>query len=40
MDVFEDIHDDLCDVFEEAYEHYPYAQQEYESMAVSNIKRL
>lgn len=38
MDVFEDIRDDLCNLFEEAYEQHPYAQQQYESMAISNIK--
>ncbi|MFA9415113.1 hypothetical protein [Natrinema sp. HArc-T2] len=39
MDVFKDIRDDLCNLFEEAYEQHPYAQQQqYESMAVSNLK--
>ncbi|QRV15905.1 hypothetical protein JMJ58_03115 [Haloterrigena salifodinae] len=38
MGVFEDIRDDLCNLFEEAYDQHPYAQQQYESMAISNIK--
>lgn len=39
IDVFKDIRDDLRDLFEEAYEQHPYAQQQYESMAVSKIKK-
>ncbi len=38
MDIFEDIRDDLRNLFEEAYEQHPYAQQQYESMGVSTIK--
>lgn len=33
-----DIRDDLRNLFEEAYEQHPYAQQQYESMGVSTIK--
>lgn len=39
IDVFKDIRDDLRNLFEEAYEQHPYAQQQYESMAVSKIKK-
>ncbi len=38
LDVFKDIRDDLCDLFEEAYEQHPNVQQQYDSMGVSDMK--
>lgn len=38
MDVFEEIRDDLCTLFEEAYEVHPRVQQEYADMPESDMK--